>query len=584
MFHSHKIIKKTNDIGLTMEQMKAPPSTDLHRPDPILHSPMQGMRLITGFHPFMASNARALPMDRPIAQQEQQHMNMGPPPTNRMHPVQRHQAHPIRYQRQPVSATVAPSPFSVDRGMQTMPVSTGPRPGSLRAPSGNIRQGMNTNQKQSSTTAADPMLRGPPSSADPMMHPPPMRPTFQGTNAHPHRIQFQQQGPNHGMYNNNNLQFQYHPHHHQQRQQQQQNFQRHKSFPQPPPHMMQAPPNRRFTFHAITAPSKLMNGSCRSPSPPGIPPPPSMLERNDDKIVSSQNPSKRGNKSSSVMPLGQVPLRESRHLNNANLVGSGGGAFPSQQQTKEQGKLVQLNMSQLQKSHQVEESRGNEDTASILLELRISNKKSSPTTVAALQLPSNKHEEKRDGRPTIETANLPPAWIPENYPKRLAIPGDKVKLNSLHCFVRSELLEIFVVDQSICKSPTSAAGSGSALGRVGLRCVHCAQQHKRLAVHERNEAPMAVFYPKSVAEIYRLITSWQRCHLRKCRNLPPTVRQQWEELRQLDRSRGKTVHWITSAMQIGLVDCQAKAGGVRFSAKYMPNAAATAAQDNEKKY
>jgi len=81
---------------------------------------------------------------------------------------------------------------------------------------------------------------------------------------------------------------------------------------------------------------------------------------------------------------------------------------------------------------------------------------------------------------------------------------------------------------------------------------------------DRDEAPMAVFYPKSIAEIYRLVTSWQRCHLRKCRNLPPGLRSQWQALRESDKSRGKTHYWVTSAKQIGLVDCNSRAGGIRF--------------------
>ncbi len=153
-----------------------------------------------------------------------------------------------------------------------------------------------------------------------------------------------------------------------------------------------------------------------------------------------------------------------------------------------------------------------------------------------------------------------PAVIPKNYPTRLALKYDDRKLNSLHCFLRSELLEIFVVQKSSQKSPTHSPGS--SVGRVGLRCVHCAMIQR--SKENREEAPMAVFYPKSISEIYRLVTSWQRCHLRKCRNLPPAVRAQWQSLRDNDKSRGKTHYWITSAKEIGLIDCQSRAGGIRF--------------------
>jgi hypothetical protein len=162
---------------------------------------------------------------------------------------------------------------------------------------------------------------------------------------------------------------------------------------------------------------------------------------------------------------------------------------------------------------------------------------------------------------TETTSSDFPCAYPENFPTRLALPHDEEKLNSLHCYLRSELLEIFVVQKSRNKSPTHSPGS--SVGRVGLRCVHCAMVRK--TKEDRDEAPMAVFYPKSVAEIYRLVTSWQRCHLRKCRNLPPPVRSKWQALRDNDKSRGKTHYWVASAKEIGLLDCQSRAGGVRFA-------------------
>jgi hypothetical protein len=162
---------------------------------------------------------------------------------------------------------------------------------------------------------------------------------------------------------------------------------------------------------------------------------------------------------------------------------------------------------------------------------------------------------------TETTSSDFPCAYPENFPTRLALRHDESKLNSLHCFLRSELLEIFVVQKSRNKSPTHSPGS--SVGRVGLRCVHCAMVRK--TKEDRDEAPMAVFYPKSIAEIYRLVTSWQRCHLRKCRNLPPPVRSKWQALRDNDKSRGKTHYWVASAKKIGLLDCQSRAGGVRFA-------------------
>lgn len=246
------------------------------------------------------------------------------------------------------------------------------------------------------------------------------------------------------------------------------------------------------------------------------------------------------------------------------------------------------------------------DAASMLLALRTS---ASPSTVSAATLEeqaSRDHSEvtrrtnsddlEDDDVPALASSSsslsAPPAKpmvqhheVPKNFPTRLALPNDEAKLNSLHCFLRSELLEIFVVERSANKSPTHSPGS--SVGRVGLRCVFCAMARKRHAMsatpeldsanaqHQPrpDEAPMAVFYPKSIAEIYRLVTSWQRCHLRKCRNLPPDIRSKWTLLRENDKSRGKTHYWITSAKEIGLVDCNSRAGGIRFASPRSNSAA-----------
>jgi hypothetical protein len=156
-------------------------------------------------------------------------------------------------------------------------------------------------------------------------------------------------------------------------------------------------------------------------------------------------------------------------------------------------------------------------------------------------------------------------------PNRLSVPEDASKLNSMHCFLRSDLLELFVIESTdISNAPLSLdeattkthTGKDGSSRRVGLRCVHCAQVRLR-NLNIKEEAPMAVFYPKCITELYRLVTSWQRVHLRKCRNIPPSVREIYEKTKE-DKSRGKTQWWVTSARKIGLVDSDSKAGGICF--------------------
>ena len=158
-----------------------------------------------------------------------------------------------------------------------------------------------------------------------------------------------------------------------------------------------------------------------------------------------------------------------------------------------------------------------------------------------------------------------PVAVPKRYPKRLTTRNDHVKLNSLHCFIRAELLEVFVVEEKSDKDIKFRHAPSSSVGRVGLRCIHCAlKRNRNFEDCLEDEAPMSVFYPKAVGEIYRMVTSWQRCHLRKCKNLPPPVRKCWDQLRTTDKSRGKTAHWVESARAIGLRDCPSRTGGIRF--------------------
>lgn len=184
---------------------------------------------------------------------------------------------------------------------------------------------------------------------------------------------------------------------------------------------------------------------------------------------------------------------------------------------------------------------------------------------------SDEKTESVDGDEPIKTINGKP------FPTRLALPEDEEKLNSMHCFLRAELLELFLIEQAPAPPPKPAPGEENTLealeaelvhqpppnsvaNRIGIRCVHCSRKKKIYG--QECEAPMAVFYPKSLAELYRLVTSWQRVHLRKCKSLPKGMRETYQTLRANDKTRGKTHYWVTSAKRIGLKDSNRPAGGI----------------------
>jgi hypothetical protein len=297
-------------------------------------------------------------------------------------------------------------------------------------------------------------------------------------------------------------------------------------------------------------------------SPPGIPPSPANSMANlcnaaavmDPKTVSFKH-EQQNDVNKGVRP----PLVDSTCKNHV-------GNIPTE--------------SHCQQPHQIPKRKQPYVEASLLLNLRA---KSSPLTSSKDSGTSatfaKEAEKAKPARTVVQPKKSPPKVlpktffpcpVPENYPTRLAMDNDHIKLNSLHCFLREKLLELFVVAPSKSKVKFQHAPS-SSVGRVGLRCIFC-QEHRQHHPDkdDTDDAPMAVFYPKNVNEIYRLVTSWQRCHVRKCKNLPPSLRSEWNKLRATDRSRGKTVYWTESALNLGLTDAPCRMGGIYFDINKIP--------------
>ena len=195
----------------------------------------------------------------------------------------------------------------------------------------------------------------------------------------------------------------------------------------------------------------------------------------------------------------------------------------------------------------------------------------------------------RKGRYTVSTT-----------PTRLSLGTDLEvqNLNSLHQFVRAELLEVFVLPGSTSVSASVSASASQTVGRarnqkesfsnpksvsrrsfrnntatdnsppgsisvspppttsyashrqypgrVGLRCVHCANSKKA--------SSGSCFFPKNIADIYRSVCTWQRVHFQHCSSVPTCEKEKYSRLKTMDKTRGKTKYWETSAKAIGLVD------------------------------
>ncbi|KAG7347983.1 hypothetical protein IV203_016688 [Nitzschia inconspicua] len=130
---------------------------------------------------------------------------------------------------------------------------------------------------------------------------------------------------------------------------------------------------------------------------------------------------------------------------------------------------------------------------------------------------------------------------------RLAAKGDTKNVNSLHAFVRKELLEVFVLKKS---------------RRVGLRCIHCAAIKNKDRKPESCQSSMSTFFPKSLQDLYRSVCTWQRIHAKTCTNIPDSVMQKYWHLKVSDPSRGKKQHWIDSAMGMGFRNINNSRSGI----------------------
>lgn len=188
-------------------------------------------------------------------------------------------------------------------------------------------------------------------------------------------------------------------------------------------------------------------------------------------------------------------------------------------------------------------------------------------------------------------------------PTSLALASDHRHVNKLHAFVRSELLELFQVpfhqydedydddeeeeqdeydhDNSCSSAPSSNAKNTTTLllsrrrtrntpckttresfkaktsyassprhfpGRVGLRCVYCAN------VPKKDQQSMPYFYPKGLSDLYRSTCTWQRVHFKNCSYIPSSVKRKYYNLKESDKTRGKTAYWISSGKEVGLID------------------------------
>ncbi|KAL3944960.1 MAG: hypothetical protein SGBAC_000936 [Bacillariaceae sp.] len=146
-------------------------------------------------------------------------------------------------------------------------------------------------------------------------------------------------------------------------------------------------------------------------------------------------------------------------------------------------------------------------------------------------------------------------FSPQLRPSFLYMPDDVGNVNSLHRFVRSQLLELF--------EPSPATGTNQRhRSRVGLRCVCCARAANDH--HQKKVPSMSTFFPKSLEDIYAMVCTWQRLHFANCTNVPAPKSRKYQQLKDKDKRRGKKAYWAHSAHSLGLRNVSHKRDGIMW--------------------
>lgn len=156
----------------------------------------------------------------------------------------------------------------------------------------------------------------------------------------------------------------------------------------------------------------------------------------------------------------------------------------------------------------------------------------------------------------------PFAMLPQPLP--LAMPSDKDWLTPLHCFVRSQCVEVFCATSQDVATPSKGKRKPIQIGQVGIRCPHCHTGSSGAGQRERG----SVYYPTTISSIYNATMNLLQRHLHSCTAVPIDIMQKYQTLKSDDaRSGTSKKYWVESALSLGLVDT---ANGIRFSSRRPP--------------
>ncbi len=160
------------------------------------------------------------------------------------------------------------------------------------------------------------------------------------------------------------------------------------------------------------------------------------------------------------------------------------------------------------------------------------------------------------------TADKDKKWdtIPPDARLLLATDADSVWLSDLLCFIRRQI-EVFTATPSDVAARSRRGGIKQpiAVGRVGIRCIHC--RH----VDPDCRAKGAVSYPNSIRIVHQAIRNWQRYHFVQCSHIPNDMRIIYNLFKTTRSHSGNASikYWVVSCQKLGMVDTDPD-NGIRF--------------------
>lgn len=133
---------------------------------------------------------------------------------------------------------------------------------------------------------------------------------------------------------------------------------------------------------------------------------------------------------------------------------------------------------------------------------------------------------------------------------RLTKTDDPHWLSEMECFARSDLVEIFSLDNE-GELESYNGRKEPAVGQVGIRCTFC----KSLSPQDRPAGSVA--FPESLSTIHLKVTDMIRLHFPGCPSLSDEAKETFKSLRGFDAKVANDdaqQYWIDAARDIGLTN------------------------------